>query len=195
MAIPWQHRLHHNPWLAGGVTSHGVHGQQRGRTLDAQMDIMGGLLLADGSEAKLITGVDDHSRFCVIASVVVRPTGRMVCAFATAMRVYGVPLEVLTDNGKQFTGRFGGPKAGEVLFERVCRENGIKLRHTAPRTPTTTGKIERFHQSVRRELLEQALPFASIEAAQSEMDAFAEHYNTARPYQGLGSRRPHALAR
>ncbi|RSM93122.1 IS481 family transposase [Nonomuraea sp. WAC 01424] len=152
-----------------------------------QMDIMGGLLLADGSEAKLITGVDDHSRFCVIASVVVRPTGRMVCAaFAAAMRVYGVPLEVLTDNGKQFTGRFGGPKAGEVLFERVCRENGIKLRHTAPRTPTTTGKIERFHQSVRRELLEQALPFASIEAAQSEMDAFAEHYNTARPHQGLG---------
>jgi transposase InsO family protein len=97
------------------------------------MDIMGGLLLADGGEAKLITGVDDHSRFCVIASVVTRPTGRLVCAaFAEAMRAYGVPLEVLTDNGKQFTGRFGGPKAGEVLFERVCRENGIKLRHTAP---------------------------------------------------------------
>ncbi|NJP96403.1 IS481 family transposase [Nonomuraea sp. FMUSA5-5] len=151
-----------------------------------QMDIMGGLLLADGSEAKLITGVDDHSRFCVIASVVARPTGRMVCAaFAEAMRGYGVPLEVLTDNGKQFTGRFGGPKAGEVLFERVCRENGIKLRHTAPRTPTTTGKIERFHQTVRREWLDAALPFASIEAAQAETDAFVEHYNTARPHQAL----------
>ncbi|WP_346115363.1 IS481 family transposase [Nonomuraea maheshkhaliensis] len=151
-----------------------------------QMDIMGGLLLADGSEAKLITGVDDHSRFCVIASVVARPTGRMVCAaFAEAMRGYGVPLEVLTDNGKQFTGRFGGPKAGEVLFERVCRENGIKLRHTAPRTPTTTGKIERFHQSVRREWLDEALPFASIEAAQAETDAFVEHDNTARPHQAL----------
>ncbi|MFI6741617.1 IS481 family transposase [Nonomuraea sp. NPDC050451] len=151
-----------------------------------QMDIMGGLLLADGSEAKLITGVDDHSRFCVIASVVTRPTGRLVCAaFAEAMRGYGVPLEVLTDNGKQFTGRFGGPKAGEVLFERVCRENGIKLRHTAPRTPTTTGKIERFHQSVRREWLDAALPFASIEAAQAETDAFVEHYNTARPHQAL----------
>ncbi|MFB9477726.1 integrase core domain-containing protein, partial [Nonomuraea salmonea] len=95
------------------------------------------------------------------------------------------PLEVLTDNGKQFTGRFGGPKAGEVLFERVCRENGIKLRHTAPRTPTTTGKIERFHQSVRREWLDEALPFASIEAAQAETDAFVKHYNTARPHQAL----------
>ncbi|MEU4235267.1 IS481 family transposase [Nonomuraea sp. NPDC026600] len=151
-----------------------------------QMDIMGGLLLADGSEAKLITGVDDHSRFCVIASVVARSTGRMVCAaFAAAMRAYGVPLEILTDNGKQFTGRFGGPKAGEVLFERICRQNGITLRHTPPRTPTTTGKIERFHQSVRRELLTEALPFASLEAAQAEIDAFAEHYNTARPHQAL----------
>lgn len=151
-----------------------------------QMDIMGGLLLADGSEAKLITGVDDHSRFCVIASVVLRPTGRMVCAaFAQAMRAYGVPLEVLTDNGKQFTGRFGGPKAGEVLFERVCRENGITLRHTAPRTPTTTGKIERFHQTVRRDFLADVLPFADLEAAQAAVDAFAERYNTARPHQAL----------
>ncbi|MFE3455880.1 IS481 family transposase [Nonomuraea sp. NPDC059194] len=151
-----------------------------------QMDIMGGLLLADGSEVKLITGVDDHSRFCVIASAVVRPTGRLVCAaFATAMRAYGVPLEVLTDNGKQFTGRFGGPKAGEVLFERVCRENGITLRHTAPRTPTTTGKIERFHQTVRRDLLASALPFLDLDAAQAAIDAFVERYNTARPHQAL----------
>jgi transposase InsO family protein len=151
-----------------------------------QMDIMGGLRLADGGEAKLITGLDDHSRFCVVAAVVARPTGRAVCAaFAEAMRLFGVPQEVLTDNGKQFTGRFGGPKAGEVMFERICRENGITLRHTQPRTPTTTGKIERFHQTVRRELLDGIESFASIEAAQQEVDAFVARYNTARPHQGL----------
>ncbi|MFI6485129.1 IS481 family transposase [Nonomuraea sp. NPDC050663] len=152
-----------------------------------QMDIMGGLLLSDGSEAKLITGVDDHSRFCVIASVVARPTGRLVCAaFAEAMRRFGVPLEVLTDNnGKQFTARFGGPTAGEVLFERVCWENGITLRHTAPRTPTTTGKIEGFHQTVRRELLASMLPFADLDSAQAAVEDFVEHYNTARPHQAL----------
>jgi transposase InsO family protein len=56
--------------------------------------------------------VDDHSRFCVIAPVV-RATGRAVClAFAEALRRYGMPDEVLTDNGKQFTARFG--KGGEV---------------------------------------------------------------------------------
>ncbi|OLM29120.1 Mobile element protein [Pseudonocardia sp. Ae717_Ps2] len=51
-----------------------------------------------------MTGVDDHSRFAVIATVMVRATGRAVClAFADALRRYGIPDEVLTDNGKQFT--------------------------------------------------------------------------------------------
>src|SRR5215831_7767721 len=97
-----------------------------------QMDIVGGMFLADGTEAKIVTGVDDHSRYCVIASVVARATGRAVClAFAAALREFGIPEEVLTDNGKQFTGRFG--KGGEVLFDRICRDNGIIHRLTAPR--------------------------------------------------------------
>jgi transposase InsO family protein len=58
----------------------------------------------------VVTGVDDHSRFCVLAAVVGRPTGRAICAaFASALVAYGVPDEVLTDNGKQFTARFGQP--------------------------------------------------------------------------------------
>ena len=66
-----------------------------------QLDIVGGVLLTDGTECKVVTGVDDHSRFCVIATVVARATGRAVClAFAEALRRYGVPDEVLTDNGK-----------------------------------------------------------------------------------------------
>lgn len=81
-----------------------------------QLDIVGGVMLADGTECKVVTGVDDHSRFCVMAAVVVRATGRAVClAFAEALQHYGMPEEVLTDNGKQFTDRFG--KGGEVLFE------------------------------------------------------------------------------
>lgn len=71
-----------------------------------QMDLVGGVPLADGRECKMVTGIDDHSRFVVIASVVAVPSARAVCsAFAAAMRRYGVPFEVLTDNGKQFTGR------------------------------------------------------------------------------------------
>src|SRR5215470_3527098 len=126
----------------------------------------------------------DHSRYCVICQVVVRATGRAVClAFAAALRTFGVPAEVLTDNGKQFTDRFG--KGGEVLFDRICRDNGIIHRLTQPRSPTTTGKIERFHGSLRRELLNDAVPFADLAAAQAAVDAWVAEYNTRRPHQSL----------
>jgi hypothetical protein len=110
------------------------------------------------------------------------------------MQSYGVPEEVLTDNGKQFTGRFGRPTAGEVLFERICRENGITQRLTKPRSPTTTGKVERFHQTVQDELLDELVeglgPFPSLQVAQELVDAWVEDYNTRRPHQALGMRTP-----
>ncbi|SEH00363.1 Transposase InsO and inactivated derivatives [Nonomuraea solani] len=149
-----------------------------------QPGIVGGVLLADGREVKVVTGVDDHSRFCVIAKAVVRATGRAVClAFTEALQAFGAPGEVLTDNGKQFTARFG--HGGEVLFDRICRDNAIVHRLTQPRSPTTTGKVERFHQTMRRELLDDAGPFEDLAAFQAELDAWVEQYNTARPHQSL----------
>jgi transposase InsO family protein len=154
-----------------------------------QLDIVGGVLLTSGAEGKVVTGVDDHSRFCVIASVVLRQTDRAVClALAGALRRYGIPDEILTDNGKQFTGRFGF--GGEVLFDRICRDNGITHRLTPPRTPTTTGKVERFHQSLRRELLDHCGPFENIHAAQAATDAWVVEYNTVRPHQALDMASP-----
>jgi transposase InsO family protein len=149
-----------------------------------QMDVMGGVLLDDDTELKVVTGVDDHSRFCIAAGLVTRATSKAVCAvLAQALSRYGIPDEILTDNGKVFTGRFG-PQPVEVLFDRICRENGISHRHTAPRSPTTTGKIERFHQSLRKEFLADRT-FASIELAQGELDAWVADYNTLRPHQAL----------
>ena len=158
---------------------------QRDRPMELwQMDIVGGIFLPDGSEAKVVTGVDDHSRFCVIAAVVRRATGRAVClAFSSALHEFGVPEEVLTDNGKQFTARFGN--GGEVMFDRICRENGIIHRLTPPATPTTTGKVERFHQSLRRELLDDVAVWPDLESAQVAVDAFRHEYNTDRPHQSL----------
>jgi transposase InsO family protein len=149
-----------------------------------QMDVMGGVLLADDTELKVVTGVDDHSRFCIAAGLVARATSKAVCAvLAQALSRYGIPDEILTDNGKVFTGRFG-PQPVEVLFDRICRENGISHRHTAPRSPTTTGKIERFHQSLRKEFLADRT-FPSIELAQAELDTWVADYNTLRPHQAL----------
>jgi transposase InsO family protein len=158
-----------------------------------QLDVTASLFLADGRECKIITGVDDHSRFCVIATVVLRATARAVCsAFVTAMRTYGVPGEVLSDNGKQFTGRCGKPRPAEVLFERICRENGITQRLTRPRSPTTTGKIERLHQTLQQELLTVHEPFATLEEAQAAVDAWRQEYNADRPHQSLAMAFPAA---
>jgi hypothetical protein len=121
----------------------------------------------------------------VICQVTERATGRAVClALAAALARHGVPEEILTDNGKQFTDRFG--KGGEMLSARICRDNGITYRLTQPRSPTTTGKIERFHGSLRRELLDDAVPFADLAAAQAAVDAWVREYNTARPHQAIG---------
>ncbi len=73
----------------------------------------------------------------------------------------------------------------EVLFDRICRENGITHRLTKVRSQTT-GKIERLHQTLQDELLDVHGPFASIEALQAALDAWREEYNTARPHQSLG---------
>jgi hypothetical protein len=72
-----------------------------------------------------------------------------------------------------------------VLFDRICRENGITHRLTAPYSPTTTGKIERLHQTLQAELLEPHGPFASIEALQTALDAWRGEYNGDRPHQSL----------
>jgi len=70
------------------------------------------------------------------------------------------------------------------MFDRMCRENGISHKLTAPRSPTTTGKIERFHQSVRKEFLADRT-FASFAAAQEALDEWVNDYNTQRPHQAL----------
>jgi transposase InsO family protein len=149
-----------------------------------QFDVVGGIYLADGSELKCLTGVDDHSRYCVSAGLMHRANSKSVCDhFLRSLGRYGIPQEILTDNGKVFTGRFGY-KDTEVLFDKICRENGIEHLLTAPRSPTTTGKIERFHRSLRTEFLMEK-KFESFDHAQSELDRFVASYNNDRPHQGI----------
>jgi transposase InsO family protein len=149
-----------------------------------QMDIMGGIWLTDGRELKAVTGLDDHSRFCVAAGLIERANARSVCqVFTQSLARYGVPEELLTDNGKVFTGRLG-PHPGEVLFDRICREQGITHRLTGIRCPTTTGKIERFHKTLRAELL-TGRRFDSLAQAQQVLDDWIADYNFQRPHQAI----------
>ena len=113
-------------------------------------------------------------------------------ALLAALARHGVPEQILTDNGKVFTGRFGPHGSStEVLFDRVCAENGIRHLLTAPRSPTTTGKVERLHKTMRAEFLTDAdRVHPSVEALQAALDGWVVEYNTARPHQALGMRPP-----
>jgi len=166
---------------------------ERGAPMELwQMDVVGGFPLADGTSAKALTGIDDHSRFCVSARLMARERTRAVCdGLRAALGAYGAPVQILTDNGKVFTGRFNHPPV-EVLFDAICREHGIEHLLTQPRSPTTTGKIERFHRSMRAEFLANARPFTNLRVAQQALDEWVDDYNHRRPHQSLNMDTPAA---
>jgi transposase InsO family protein len=163
---------------------------ERGAPMELwQLDVVHGFLLADGTSAKALTGVDDHSRYCVSARLMARERTQSICdGFSSALNTYGVPAQVLTDNGKVFTGRFAQPPV-EVLFDRICRENGVDHLLTAPRSPTTTGKIERFHKTLRVEFDTRQV-FRNLKTAQEALDEWVSYYNTQRPHQSLADATP-----
>jgi len=89
---------------------------ERSRSVELwQLDVLGDVFLSNGSGVSVVTGIDDHSRFCVIAKVVARATARPVCdALLEALNTYGIPEQILTDNGKVFTGRLGRKPATTI---------------------------------------------------------------------------------
>ena len=121
----------------------------------------------------------------MIAKLVVRATARPVCdALLEGLSRRGVPEQILTDNGKVVTGRLARTPA-TVAFDRICVINGIRHILTAPYSPTTTGKIERLHKTMRTELLD-GRSFASMVDAQAELDGWVTHYNHEREHQPIG---------
>ena len=165
---------------------------ERPRAMDLwQMDVMGRVFLAGGTEVKIVTGIDDHSRFVVCAKAVMRATARPVCqALTEALGRHGIPQQILTDNGKVFTSRFGR-SAAPVMFDRICRDNGIGHLLTKPYSPTTTGKVERLHKTMRAEFFRAADgQHATVGELQEALDAWVADYNTARPHQSCGGRPP-----
>ncbi len=105
-----------------------------------------------------------------------------------ALDRFGCPMQLLTDNGKVFTGRFKRPPA-EVRFDQICRANGIEHLLTAPRSATTTGTIERFHRTLRAEF-DTSRVFPALRAGQAGLDRWVQEYNTARPHQSLDGQTP-----
>ena len=106
---------------------------ERSRPMELwQMDVMAVSSLVKGMHLQLVTGVDDHSRFCVIGKLLPRATAKPICdAMLEALGRYGIPEQILIDNDKVFTGK-RQKKPMNVLFDRICLNNGIKHILTAP---------------------------------------------------------------
>ena len=143
--------------------------------------------LAGGTDVEIFDLIDDHSRLALDS--VAFPTvkaGDVVDVFAAAAGRYGLPAAVLTDNGAVFS---GSSRGGTVLWESECVRLGIRAVHSTPYHPQTCGKVERFHQTVKRYLKKQA-PARSIAHLQAQLDGFRAYYNQHRPHRALDRRTP-----
>jgi transposase InsO family protein len=144
--------------------------------------------LAGGREVEILNILDDHSRLLIGATArAIFKAGDIVTDLHAAIGAYGRPERLLTDNGAVFTGSYRG--RGWVALEREATALGIGLRHSKPYHPQTCGKVERFHQTLKKWLAKQSRA-RSVEALQAQLDTFAGYYNTRRPHRAIGRRTP-----
>jgi transposase InsO family protein len=145
------------------------------------------LRLVDGEKVWVMDILDDHARFCLAARVGDGPTGQAAWnCFAWAAARYGLPTQLLSDNGSCFTGRL---KDHEVEFERRLSVLGVKLIHSRPYHPQTLGKLERFHRTLKEWLKDEPAARSPVEL-QEQLDNFRRHYNEKRPHQGIEDATP-----
>lgn len=143
--------------------------------------------LADGSPVEVLNFIDDHSRLALVSTAFTTVKAMdVVQAFYQATDSYGLPASLLSDNAAVFTGR---TRRGKVLLELELERLGIQVKHSTPNHPQTCGKVERFHQTLKRFLARQLAP-ASLADLQFQLDAFREYYNSRRPHRSLARQTP-----
>jgi transposase InsO family protein len=143
--------------------------------------------MAGGRGFWVLDLVDDHSRFLLAAHVAAAPAMRPGWdAFRGAAAACGLPRQLLSDNGLNFTGRLTGRT---VAFERQVAAAGTQLIHASPRHPETLGKLERQH-ATQNAWIAGHKPPRSLPAAQQLLDAYRDDYNHHRPHEAIGQRFP-----
>jgi transposase InsO family protein len=133
-----------------------------------------------GKNAYLIGFMDDFSRYMVGADIFRSQTAEHVLeVYRTAVAEYGVPKELLSDQGRQYSSW-----RGTTRFEAELRKDRIHHIKSRPHHPMTLGKIERFWKTIWEEFLVRA-QFDSFESAQERIRLWVKHYNHQRPHQSL----------
>lgn len=141
--------------------------------------------LADGTHVEILDFLDDHARYALSVTAHYRVTGAIVVSeFRKAVAHHGIPASTLTDNGMVFTTRLAGGKGGRNGFETELHRLGVTQINSTPNHPTTCGKVERFHQTLKKWL--KAQPRATtLHELQTQLDAFVDEYNHRRPHRAL----------
>jgi transposase InsO family protein len=141
--------------------------------------------------AKIFDILDDHSRVACRCRAVAEATAEQAwTTFCQAAQRWGLPAGVLSDNGLCFSGKLRGL---EVTFEANLRDGGIRPITARPYHPQTTGKVERFQQTLKKWLRHQDRVHglaADLAELQARLDSFCDYYNTQRPHQGIGRSTP-----
>lgn len=152
--------------------------------------------LAGGQAIEVLDFLDDHSRYLLHLKAYTNVTAAIVVADMTTLcEEYGFPQSTLTDNGLIFTARYSQGRStlkGLNAFESYLATHSIKQKNGRPSHPQTQGKIERFHQTLKKWLKARPRP-RGIAAAQKLLDEFRTWYNTQRPHQALNRRTPHTV--
>lgn len=143
--------------------------------------------LADDTEVEILNVIDDHSRLLVGSEArAVFKAADVVASFHAAASAHGFPASLLTDNGAVFT---AAPRKGRCALELETAALGIRFVHSRPYHPQTCGKVERFHQTLKKWLAKQPAP-TSVSELQVQLDTFAAYYNNVRPHRAIGRRTP-----
>lgn len=150
--------------------------------------------LADKTDTEIISWLDDHSRMLLHLSAHPRVTGPVVVdTFIATMDTHGPPAATLTDNGMVYTTRFARGRDGAPRqpngFEQLLADLGIQQRNGAANHPTTQGKIERLHQTLKLWLRAQD-PAQTLTDLNAQLARFRTIYNTQRPHRATGRRTP-----
>ena len=139
--------------------------------------------LKDNSEVEIVNFIDDYSRAVLCSSVVrVAKSADVVRLFYETAAKYGLPESVLSDNGAIYTNTYRGGHTGLEIDLAVL---GIRFKHGRPYHPQTQGKVERYHQTLKKYLRKQR-PVATMEALQKQIDRFVLSYNEERPHVARG---------
>jgi hypothetical protein len=145
------------------------------------------VLLANNNEVEILNMIDDHSRLCVASQarqVIKSPD--VVNALHHAAALWGYPAAALSDNGAVFTAAY---RNGIAAMESELCALGIAFKHSRPYHPQTCGKVERFHQTMKKFLAKQDPP-PTLHALQGQLDRFVEYYNNTRPHRAIARQTP-----